>query len=481
MGVAGDVVRATGSGLAEGLYGLAGLPGDVMDVTRSVGTWAGNKLRKAAGKKPISGLAPDPLGLASIPGSQDMMDATGFKPYEPKTTAGEYARTVSSFVPAAATFGAGGGVRGATSAALKYGVVPGMASETAGQFTEGTAIEPWARTGAAILAGGYMGARDAMGGKRAAMDAIPGADDIKAASQALYRAAEQEGVVIHPASFTQAVDDIVLALNRAGIDRDIQPKAWAAAMRLINAQQKAVNGAAPTLEDMDIFRQIAGGVLKGGDGNEARVAGIIIDKLDDFMSGLKPSDVIAGDSQKAVGMLSEARRLWHTQAKADRVQKLFENAWDKGKKNYTQAGFETALRQEFGALNKQIRQGKVRGFTAEEKAAIQAVVDGGKMDNLMRFFGKFAPRGLLSGGGVGAVFTAAGPAVGGAYLGAAEVGKALSRDATLSRAMLVDALIRTGGKPPPELMASLPKQAMAKALVSAAPRVPYMVTQPAAQ
>jgi hypothetical protein len=72
--------------------------------------------------------------------------APGIK-YEPQTTGEKYASSVGSFLPGA-LMGGGGIARNA----LAFGVVPGLASEAAGQMTEGTAAEPYAR-----VAGGLVG------------------------------------------------------------------------------------------------------------------------------------------------------------------------------------------------------------------------------------------------------------------------------------------------------------------------------------
>ncbi|HYE38231.1 hypothetical protein [Methylocaldum sp.] len=72
--------------------------------------------------------------------------------YDPKTVAGKYAKTTAEFAPNALMPG------GAVARTLSV-VLPGLASEAAGQATEGTPLEPWARTGAAIVGGGLAGAR----------------------------------------------------------------------------------------------------------------------------------------------------------------------------------------------------------------------------------------------------------------------------------------------------------------------------------
>jgi hypothetical protein len=141
--VAGDVAKSAGIGLVKGGIGLAGLPGDVNDLMARGGEWLGNKL----------GLPPLPAGTKfspNIPTSQSIQsgveDVTG-KFYQPQTTAGKYAQTIGEFAPA--VFSGPGGLLRKTAQT----VIPGAASEAAGEATEGTALEPWARAGAGIVGG----------------------------------------------------------------------------------------------------------------------------------------------------------------------------------------------------------------------------------------------------------------------------------------------------------------------------------------
>lgn len=144
-GVMEDVLNAAGSGLVTGLHGLAGMVGDL---DRAIGTGVG-MARDAI----LGDVSPEQrqkidaakAGASLLPTTADTMKATGFTPYEPKTVAGEYARTVGEFVPGAAA----GGVRNL----IRYGVVPAVASETAGQATKGRSGEPVARAIGAVAGG----------------------------------------------------------------------------------------------------------------------------------------------------------------------------------------------------------------------------------------------------------------------------------------------------------------------------------------
>lgn len=156
-GTLSDVVKAAGSGLARGITGLPDLAG----MTSRPTTYAIEKIGEAiTGETPrVGGMTPGEIANRYLPfggGTRYTDAATALAPdvmgYEPETRAGKFAQTVGEFVPGAA---AGGAAMGASVPAsiARFGLIPGMASEAAGQATEGTAWEAPARLGAAVVAG----------------------------------------------------------------------------------------------------------------------------------------------------------------------------------------------------------------------------------------------------------------------------------------------------------------------------------------
>src|SRR5688572_4004181 len=152
-----DVLRSVGTGLRSGVEGLAGLPGDLS----YLGQLAVEKARTGLGYEPNPDWdkPPDmsdvPFGYGGVipraPTSQDIRGVTEKvigKGYEPETTGGKYAKTISEFMPGA-MLGPGSVAR----KAITMGAIPGGASEAAGQATEGTDYEPYARAGAAVAGG----------------------------------------------------------------------------------------------------------------------------------------------------------------------------------------------------------------------------------------------------------------------------------------------------------------------------------------
>jgi hypothetical protein len=207
-----DVVKSGGIGLAQGAVGAVTWPGNIEQLGR-----AGiNKVASLAGtKEPV--VNPDTF----LPNYNDLKgkieEVTG-EFYKPKTTPGEYARTGGEFASLAV-----GGPGGLVNRAARV-AVPAVASETAGQFTEGTALEPWARL-AGALAGGRVANAGATAAQRAATP-LPTSPQHTAAVRTL----ENEGVTAltagqrtgrKPLQWTEStLRDIPLA-NR-GIERMVR-------------------------------------------------------------------------------------------------------------------------------------------------------------------------------------------------------------------------------------------------------------------
>jgi hypothetical protein len=151
-----DVLKSAGSGVARGAAGAIGTPGDAASLLNrglnAVNDFLGPKL----GYTPEEIAKTKASGSPIFPTSGDVRDAIESKTgkfYEPQTTAAKYVGAVSEFLPGAVA-GPVAGARELAANIFRLGIVPGLASEAAGQATEGTSLEPWARTAAALAAPG---------------------------------------------------------------------------------------------------------------------------------------------------------------------------------------------------------------------------------------------------------------------------------------------------------------------------------------
>jgi hypothetical protein len=196
-----DVAKSAASGLASGAAALVGLPGDIargaawLREKAGRAVWGDEAVERA--KRELAGNPLEQFMTQTLPTGADVTKAmeenvTG-ELYKPQTITGKYARTAASFVPAAVA-GPGNAVRNA----VAYGLVPGVASEAAGDLAQNYApsTEPYARAIGALLGAGAGGAalRPGTAGEAvsAAMRDVT-RQDIDAAAQ-LMAAAQTRGV-----------------------------------------------------------------------------------------------------------------------------------------------------------------------------------------------------------------------------------------------------------------------------------------------
>jgi hypothetical protein len=149
-----DMAKGFGAGVVQGAIGLAGMPQDL-------GRWLGEKA--GYGMDRLMGISPEDAAATSEkaraisqasplapPSSQAMtqgFEGTFGPMYEPQTTPGQYAQTLGQFVPGMAIG------PGSVAQRVVSGTSAALGSEAAGQATDGTAFEPYARLGGALLGG----------------------------------------------------------------------------------------------------------------------------------------------------------------------------------------------------------------------------------------------------------------------------------------------------------------------------------------
>lgn len=245
-------------------------------------------------------------------------------------------------------------------------------------------------TGAAAggLAGGLAGALSRR-------PQVPTADELKAQANAAYQAVDNSGLMISGGSVQNFGKQLEATLANEGIDTTLHPRVVAALTRIVNSQDDI------SFQGMDILRRVAKNAAASTDPSERRLAQIVIENIDDFVRNLQPADIVGGtDPATTVQTLRLAREMWSRGSKSEFVQNLVQRAQD-SMSNYTQSGFENALRREFRSIIR--NPSKMRLFTTEEQAALRAVAQGGPIANVLRWIGKLAPRGpisaAISGGG----------------------------------------------------------------------------------
>ena len=144
----GEMVRGAGAATARGMADVPALPANVAQLAAAGVDYGLNAAGAIDGPSAIS------RALNSLPDTRDMLSWTtgGESDYVAPGRVGRAISTGFEFAGGAGGLSSimGQGARHTANTALRYGLVPGLASEGAGQLTEGTAYEPYVRIATAL-------------------------------------------------------------------------------------------------------------------------------------------------------------------------------------------------------------------------------------------------------------------------------------------------------------------------------------------
>lgn len=420
--MAADVVKSIGSGLARGAAGLVGLPADIGRGAANLAIRGGGYLLGADQEKLAQDLAraeaitsANPMAAPTSEQVTQRIESVTGPLYVPRSTAGEYARTVGEFVPSA--------LAGPGSVARKtvMAVAPGVLSEAGGQLMEDTSYETAARI-AGGFAGGIAAAGRGSGAAKAMQKAAPELAAVEARKTRIYKTLENSGVKFDSYGYDQFARNLNSAMKNEAFDPDLQPKS-AALLKRVNQ----LVGQSPTFQELDNLRKMAGNVLRdGGDPSDLRFAGKIQSEIDNFFdTGAVMSANPNLPASQVKTAVKEARELARRTALARDI-----NAMDR-RSPYFQGGIENEFR-------KYMRSRRGEKLTEAEKNAFDAVaLRESILDLAATRAGPFAGGavGFFGGGGpvgaaVGAGLTVAGQA-------------AVKKIADASTAKQVDAALKT--------------------------------------
>ena len=242
---------------------------------------------------------------------------------------------------------------------------------------------PLAATAAGVAAGGATGLRPRR------IEPVPTTEELGQQAMRAYQRASEAGVVVKPESVQEFSERLAKKIAQEGYRPRLQPQIAAV------LDEIATEGATPsTLDQLDSLRQVI--KVPAGDfsnKSQQRLANMMVREFDNFVENLGSKDLLAGDADRAVSALKEARQVYARNRKADFLEEVINKA-DLSSTQYTQSGMENALRVQFRALAK--NKTKMAQFSKEEQDQIRKIVKGDTLQNTLRFIGKFAPTGVVS-------------------------------------------------------------------------------------
>ena len=381
----GDFATAGTMGVARGVAAIPGIPGSLYDLQGAAIQKVGGMLgadpaetEKVAAM--VRGLSPGG-GLPSVGDiTGAMSEATGgITDYRGKSLPAKFMGTVGEFLPGAAIFG---GLNPTN--LIRGAVVPGVASEGAGQATEGTALEPYARFAAGLLAPAALTGIENMASKAAAMGpwkaGIKSADDLLADAKKMYEAGRTSGTAATGKETRKLFDDlwsfgkaedVITPANRIASD--------VSAVSSFYRMLKDYAGKTMPPGAMRSLRTEITAAMQTAKGNELRLLKGLQSKFDDFMYAKVPQFKEA-DKLYTMGMGGK---------EADEMAKLAEARAGQ----FSQSGMENALRTEARGIERKLITGKERGYSADEEAMISKMT--ARPSAVADQVAKFAPTSMM--------------------------------------------------------------------------------------
>ena len=260
-------------------------------------------------------------------------------------------------------------------------------SAAAAQFVGEETKNPLLGAGAGMAVGAPfgVGARTKFG---------PTSEQLAAKANAAYTKAGQSGVQFDNTIFRTNMANIVGGLRKEGYTPTAYPKIEAIAKELTNGRPK-------DFVELQALRKIIQGAQASADGTERRLAGILKDNFDDYVSNAPSNHFTGTNNKEGLDAWRAARTDYSRMKKGEIFDEMLANA-ELDRSKFTQSGAENSMAQQLRNLAK--NKSKMRMFTEEEQKAITAAAKGGSAQNLFKFLGRFAPTGPVSGiftGGLG--------------------------------------------------------------------------------
>lgn len=219
-------------------------------------------------------------------------------------------------------------------------------------------------------------------------------DELKSAANAAYEKANASGITFTPKSYSNMVGDINATLKQEGFDPDLSPRVAKAVDILANRQ-----GTPQSLTELDNARKIVSQLKVDPDPNTRRLANVITDKIDDFVTQAG-SNAISSGTPEGITALNEGRAMWARMRKSEKIEDILNNV------DLSKSDAADTIRSQFAALAK--NQRRMRGFSEAEQAAIRQIGEGKATPTTLNVISKLTPNFDLRGAVLGGLLTAGG-------------------------------------------------------------------------
>ena len=259
------------------------------------------------------------------------------------------------------------------------GAIPSMAQATQG-------IRPLMQEAKQVAQPAVNTMAQALRREPSVVKTAPSAEQLAQQSKNLFTSAKESGVELNAKDFATNMAGIGKELRNEGYDPRLYPKLAVALDEMTQA------GIPKDFNELSTLRKFIQGAQKSADPDERRLATMLKDDFDTYVSNIPESSVVGG-SKQGLQDWKQARDTYSKLSKSEVFTDMLENAQlDKSK--FSMSGMENSLAQQLRQLAKNDK--KMRLFTENEQEAIKKAAKGGLGQNALRFVGKFAPTSAVS-------------------------------------------------------------------------------------
>ena len=364
-----DIAGAGLAGMARGVKGLAETP----EMLGRAVIRGGQELAQLAGAE-IENEMPV-LDTATGRGIEAALSTFGgdkAMAYRGKSTPAQFAGTIGEFVGP-------GGMLGGGKKLMQASVAAGAGSEAAGQATEGTDLEPYARIAGALVS--PYAANKTLSAFQKKNVTSPTLPTLKAEKNSAYDLLKSEGTGLTGTQTAYLVQDMRSVLNMDDIILSAKPSVERA-LALVDEVEKS---GAMNLSKFNELQKALGKIYKTAP------------DAPEVLSMLKKMDDVLADGSKDAALMQAAKAANSKYAKARMLDKYFAQATQNAKKGNLIPKTGEAFQ---AAATKILNNDRAAAFwSPDELAALKKVADGTIGSKVLSTIGKLAPtsNGLTSG------------------------------------------------------------------------------------
>ena len=364
-----DIAGAGLAGMARGVKGLAETP----EMLGRAVIRGGQELAQLAGAE-IENEMPV-LDTATGRGIEAALSTFGgdkAMAYRGESTPAQFAGTIGEFVGP-------GGLLGGGKKLMQASVAAGAGSEAAGQATEGTDLEPYARIAGALIS--PYAANKTLSAFQKKNVTSPTLPTLKAEKNSAYDLLKSEGTGLTGTQTAYLVQDMRSVLNMDDIILSAKPSVERA-LALVDEVEKS---GAMNLSKFNELQKALGKIYKTAP------------DAPEVLSMLKKMDDVLADGSRDAALMQAAKAANSKYAKARMLDKYFSQATQNAKKGNLIPKTGEAFQ---AAATKILNNDRAAAFwSPDELAALKKVADGTIGSKVLATIGKLAPtsNGLTSG------------------------------------------------------------------------------------